>query len=66
MSVSIEGITLGHFSELPKTGINLPTKSCPSHAVFYSFLSDNSKKYAATTNSHRKRLIGILKEKMRS
>ena len=35
--MSIEGITLEHFSALPKTGINVSTKSCQRHAVFHSF-----------------------------
>ena len=42
-SVSIEGILLEHFIELPKTYINSTTPSRQRHAVFHSFLSDDSK-----------------------
>ena len=35
--------------------------SCPRHAVFHSFLSDDSKQDAATTTAHSKRLISLLK-----
>ena len=35
ISVSIEGISLKHFSALPKIGINAPTKSFRRHAVFH-------------------------------
>ena len=31
--------------------------------MFHSFLSDNSKKYVATTAAHSKRIIEILKNK---
>ena len=51
-SVSIEGITLEHFSALLKSGINASTKSCPLHAVFHYFLSDDSKQDAATNTVH--------------
>ena len=43
ISVSIEGITLVHFSTLPQKVIKPFTKSCPLHAVFHSFLSYDSK-----------------------
>ena len=59
--MSIEGITLEHFSALPQTEINSPTKPCPRYAVFHSFLSDYSKQYAANTTAHRNRLIELLK-----
>ena len=35
-SLSIEGITLEHFSVLPQIEINSSTKLCPRHAVFHS------------------------------
>ena len=50
--MSIEDIVLENFSELPKSGINAPTKSCPRHAVFHYYLSDNSKQDATTTTAH--------------
>ena len=61
ISVSIEGIALEHFSELPQTEINSSTKPCPRHALFHHFLSDDSKKDSATTTEHSKRLIELLK-----
>ena len=61
--MSIEGIALGHFSELPKADNNSTTPSHQRHAVFHSFLSDYIKQDAATTTSSRKHLISLLKEK---
>ena len=58
-SVSIEGISLEHFSALPQTEINSSTKSCPRHAVFHSFLSDYNKQNAADTTANRNYLIGL-------
>ena len=49
-------------SALPPTEINSSTKSCPHHAVFHFFLSDDSKQYSATTTADIKRLIELLKE----
>ena len=57
--MSIDGIALEHLSELPHTEINASTEPCPRHAVFHSFLSDDSKKDAATTTAHINRLIGF-------
>ena len=61
--MSIEGIALENFSAAPQTDINSSTLSRPRHAVFHSFLYDDSKQDAATTTSHRKRLISLLKNK---
>ena len=61
-SVYIEGIVLEHSSALPDTGINASTKWCPLHAVFHSFLSNDSKQDTVTTNVHRKNIIEFLKE----
>ena len=61
-SVSIEGIALEHFSALPHTEIKSSIKPCPRHALFRSFLSDDSKQDATTTTVHSKCLIEILKE----
>ena len=55
--MSIEAIALEHFSAFPKTDSNSTTPSRQRHAVFHSFLSDDSKQDASTTNSHSKRLI---------
>ena len=62
-SVSIEGISLEHFSAAPQADINSSTLSHTVHAVFNSFLSDDSKQDAATTTSHRKYFISLLKNK---
>ena len=59
--MSIEDFALEHFSALSEKRINASAISCPRHAVFNSFLSDDSKQYDATTNSHSKRLIEVLK-----
>ena len=61
--MSIEGIALEHSSALPKSDINSTTPSSQHHAVFYSFLSDDSNKDAATNTAHRKLLISLLKDK---
>ena len=60
--MSIEGIALEKFSTLPQIEINSSTKPCPNHAVSHYFLSDDSKKDAANTNSYRFFLIELLKE----
>ena len=61
--MSIEDIVLEHFSAAPQADINSSTLSRPQHAVFHSFLSDDSKQDAATTTEHSKRLISLLKNK---
>ena len=61
--MSIEGIALEHFSELPKAYINSITPSRQCHAVFHSFLSDDSKQDSDTNTTHRKHLISLIKEK---
>ena len=50
--MSIEGIVLEHFSALLQTEINSSTEPYPRHALFYHFLSDDSKQDAATTTAH--------------
>ena len=52
--MSIEGIALEHLSPEPQADINSSTLSRPRHAVFHSFLSDDSKQDAATTTAHIK------------
>ena len=59
----IEGIALEHFSAAPQADINSSTLSRPRHAVFHSFLSDDSKQYSATITARIKRLISFIKEK---
>ena len=61
--MSIEVISLEHFSAAPKSDINSSSLPCPRRAVFHSFLSDDSKQYADTTTAHSKRLISLLKKK---
>ena len=53
-SVSIEGIALENFSAAPQADINSSSFTRPRHAVFHSFLSDDSKQDAATTSAHSK------------
>ena len=50
-------------SALPQTEINSSTKSFPLHAVFHSFLSDDSKQDANTTTARINILIELLKQK---
>ena len=59
----IEVIELEHFSALLKADINSTTQSRQRHAVFHSFLSDDSKQDSATTTAQIKSLIVMLKEK---
>ena len=61
--MSNAGIALEHVSELPQTERKASTEPCPLHAVFYSFLSDDSKQDAATTTAHSNSLIELLKNK---
>ena len=61
--MSIEGIELEHFSATPQVDINSSTLSSQRHAVFHSFLSDDSKQDAETNTAHSKRLISLLKNK---
>ena len=61
--MSIEGISLEHFSALTQIEINSSTKPFPRHVVYHSFLSDDSKQDAATTTAHSKLLIEMLREK---
>ena len=61
--MSIEGIELEHFSTSPQEDINSTTPSRPRHALFHSFLYDDSKQDADTTTAHIKRLISLLKNK---
>ena len=52
-----------NFSASPKADINSTKPSRTRHAVFHSFLFDNSKQDAATTTAHSKRLTSLLKNK---
>ena len=61
--MSIEGIALEYFSAVPQVNINSSALSHQCHAVFQSFLSDDSKQDAATTTTKSKRLISLLIEK---
>ena len=61
--MSIEGIVLEHFSAVPQADIKSSTLSRQRHAVFHSFLFDNSKQDAATATAHIKKFILLLKDK---
>ena len=54
--VSFEAISLEHFSATKNSLTLSAPKSRTHHAVFYSFFSDDSKQYAATTATHRKHI----------
>ena len=60
--MSIEGIVLEKLSALPHKEMKSFTKACLRHAVFHSFLSDDSKQYVATTTKYRIVLTELLKE----
>ena len=61
--MSIEVIALEHFSALPKADSNTTTPSRQHHAVFQSFLCDDSEQDSATTIAHSKSLSPLLKYK---
>ena len=61
--MSIEGISLEHFSKEPQTNINSTTPSRQHHAVFHSFVTDDSKQGDSTTTADSKLLISFLKGK---
>ena len=61
--MSIEGTALEHFSAAPKANIMSYTISLQHHAVFHTFLSEDSKQDAATTTAHSKQLISFLNNK---
>ena len=61
--MSIEGISLEHFSALTKADINSTTTSRQRYAVFQYFLSDYIKQDADTTTAHSKCFISFLKGK---
>ena len=60
--MSIEGTVLENFSALLQIEIKPSTKSCPRHAVFHYFISDDRKQYYDTTTPYRKCFIKLLKE----
>ena len=60
--MSIEGISVEHFSALQQTEINSSKKPCPRHAVFHSFLLGDNKQDSAATTVHSKYLIELLKK----
>ena len=61
--MSIEGISLEHFSASPKADTNSTTLSRQCHTVFHFFKSDDSKHDTATTTALSKNLILFLKDK---
>ena len=60
--MSIEGISLEHFSALPQADINSTTLLHKSHALFHSYLSDYRKQDAATNTAHSKSLVSFPKD----
>ena len=63
MLVSIEGKKLEHFSDTyqEKSLYHSHNRTC--HAMFHSFMPDNSKQYAATKDAHIKWVIELLKNR---
>ena len=61
-AVSVEGIELDHFRESQQSQAFYGPSSPTSHAVFHSFLSDNSKHDADTTAAHSKHIIELFKK----
>ena len=62
MYVSIEGIALEHFSAAYQETISSYLQIHTHNYVFHSFISDNIKKYSATTVTHRKQIIKLSKK----
>ena len=58
-AVSVEGIELDHFRESQQSQAFYGPSSPTSHAVFHTFLSDNSKHDADTTAAHSKHIIEL-------
>ena len=58
--MSIEGIALDHFITSTQTEKAVTLQAYTSHAVFRSFLSDDSKQDASTTIAHIKCIIELL------
>ena len=60
--MSIEGISLENFSATTHTETSLTPQARTCHAVFHSFLYDDSKQNSATTITRSKRIIELLKQ----
>ena len=60
--VSIEEITLEHFSYIDQEKSSSSLHSRTHHEVFHLFLSGRIKHNAATTDTHSKRTIELLKQ----
>ena len=58
----IEGIELEHFSSPTHTETEGTPQACTRHAVFHYSFSDDSKHDSATTTSHSKHIIELLKQ----
>ena len=60
--MSIEEISLEHFSAQTQTETATTPQAHTRHAVFHSFLFDEIKQDAATNISHRTQIIKLLKQ----
>ena len=60
--MSIEGADLEHFSSTDQETSSSYLHILIRHAMFHSFLSDNSKQEANTTSAYSKRIIERLKK----
>ena len=63
ISVSIEGITLEHFSVSYQETSSSSSRIFKRHDVFLYFLLDNSKQDATTAATHIKMMIDLLKNR---
>ena len=61
--MSIEVVTLAHFSATDQETSSSSSHSRTRHAVFHSFLSDNRKYDAAMTPAHRRQIIQLFLKK---
>ena len=61
--VSIEGVSLEHFSEPAQTETPGTPQSRRSQSVFHSFFSDDRKQDSSTTISHIKCIIELLNQR---
>ena len=62
--MSNEGIDFEHYSATDQKKSSSSLHSITRHDVFHLFLSDNSKKDAATTAVHRKRITDLFLKKV--
>ena len=65
MSISIEGISLEHFSASHHSSPFLVSDHVSNHAVFYYYFSDDRKQDASTTSTHSNRIVELFQNRIR-